>query len=253
MGTKVRGDLPPGRRRLRETLVTLYGHMDAPTLASAAQQLAEKGYSKDPSEISRYLNGWRLPPANFVLRLYEVAVDQAGVAAVGLTEEELLKVHSDAEPTLCRTCPQLRRKNRDLRGKIRELRDQKAGLEAALASAESQPKILPVHPSGGDRQDFTRDVAAAIHIANRMGDLHQQGDRAAALALLRDTTEVLTPAESAAALVLLRQQEQEQLADTLIHIYGRDQSHANVIRMALALHEYGLPGDAGAILRSATR
>ncbi|MGO4755939.1 hypothetical protein AB4212_46340, partial [Streptomyces sp. 2MCAF27] len=65
------------------------------------------------------------------------------------------------------------------------------------------------------------------------------------------TSEVLTPLESAASLVLLRKQHRDRLADTLITIYGRDHPKRDVIRAALQLHEYGMADDAGAMLRAA--
>lgn len=67
--------------------------------------------------------------------------------------------------------------------------------------------------------------------------------------LLHHTVSTLSHAEVAALLCLLRHQEERELADNLIHIYGRDQSHQDVVRVALELHERGAPDDAGALLR----
>ncbi|MEV5142393.1 hypothetical protein AB0K71_30130 [Streptomyces syringium] len=253
VGTKLRSDedLPPGRRRLAHVLVALYGHLNEPTLERAAQRLENCGYKKDPSEISRYLNGRRVPPANFVRVLHKAAVEQAGLSAVGMTRDQLLSVHAGAEPTLCRSCPELRRRNRTLQGELKGLLDAKAGLETALAGAEERLAHLPVPLPNADRQVWAKEVAAARQVAKRAEELHLQGEHEGALALLRETSEVLTPIESAATLVLLHQREQSQLAETLIQIYGRDQPRKAVMRVALELHDCGMTDAAGAILRAA--
>ncbi|MBB4893846.1 hypothetical protein FHS39_002880 [Streptomyces olivoverticillatus] len=254
VGTKLGSkDLPPGRYRLAQVLVALYGHMDMPSLRRAAQHLATKGYTKDPSELSRYFNGERLPPEGFVQRLYETAVEEAGVAAVGLTWEQVQEAHAGAEPSLCQTCPKLRRENRTLKGRLKKLRADKAGLESALAAAKERQAFLPVPSPTGDRQERARDVAAACQIIHRVEELQTRGEEGAAFDWVRETAELLTPAESAATLVLLRQQQEEQLAEALIQICGRDHPGDKVIRVALELHDYGLSEDAGAVLRAATR
>jgi hypothetical protein len=43
----------------------------------------------------------------------------------------------------------------------------------------------------------------------------------------------------------------DDLADNLIHVYGRDQGREDVLNVALALHEEGAPDDAGAVLHAA--
>lgn len=253
VGTRISKDLPAGRQRLAETLVVLYKHMNPASLEAAAKELGSRGYKKDSSEISRYLNGVRLPTEAFVLRLYEAAVAQAGTAVVGMTKQQLRTIHAAAEPRLCGMCPRLKQENNELRQSLKQASDREAGLEAALATARQRASFLPVPSPKGDRQELARDVDAASHVARRTGDLHRQGKRSAALALLREATRVLTPAESAAALVLLRRQQQKQLAETLILTYGRDQPHEAVIQTAVKLHDYGMPDDAGALLRAAMK
>ncbi|WP_461075966.1 hypothetical protein [Streptomyces deserti] len=95
------------------------------------------------------------------------------------------------------------------------------------------------------------DVAAARQLANRVGRLHRGGKRDEAFALLRQTTEALSPRETATLLLLLRQQQADQLADNWIHIYGRDQYAQDILHAALTLHEHGAFDDAGALLRAA--
>ncbi|OOQ52218.1 hypothetical protein AFM16_14965 [Streptomyces antibioticus] len=69
------------------------------------------------------------------------------------------------------------------------------------------------------------------------------------LSLLHHTVRTLSHAEIASLMCLLRHQQERELADNLIHIYGRDQSHQDVIQVALHLHERGAPDDAGTLLR----
>ncbi|MFD5567171.1 hypothetical protein [Streptomyces cadmiisoli] len=94
-------------------------------------------------------------------------------------------------------------------------------------------------------------MAVVKQLTKRAEELHDGGSPDAALTLLRQTTEILSPAEMASVLVLLRQQQHDLLADNLIHIYGRDQTDQDVLYAAHELHEQGLPKDAGAILRAA--
>ncbi len=60
----------------------------------------------------------------------------------------------------------------------------------------------------------------------------------------------MSHAELAALLCLLRRQQERALADDLIHIYGRDQSPQDVVRVAAELHDRGAADDAGALLRA---
>ncbi|MEN2420231.1 hypothetical protein AABB02_19280 [Streptomyces rimosus] len=250
-GMNLSDDLPPGRRALAEVLGTLYGHLGRPTLAHTADQLAERHYRKHPSEISRYLCGLRVPPLNFVHVMYDLAVERVGAEAIAVTRQIICDVHAKAEPVLCKSCHRLRSQNRSLRDTAAQLRGEKAGLEAALADAQKQLAALPVPSDRGDRQRSAFDMAAARQIADRASRFHDQGNLGAALSLLRETAGVLTPLESAASLVVLRHRERNDLADSFLQMYGRDQPGTDVMRVALELHDYGLPDDAGALLRAA--
>ncbi|GGU87755.1 hypothetical protein GCM10010275_24770 [Streptomyces litmocidini] len=260
VGTKAGENLPPGRRNLARHLAALYEHLGTQTLRHAADHLAARGYKKDPSEISRYLNGERLPPASFVAALYDAAaamLADSGHESVSMTKEHVHEVHAAAEPRLCRSCAKLRRRIRKLQADVKRLHALRAGLQAGLETAQStgpgEPAPLPVPPSDGDRQQTAQDVAAARQVASRAGQLQEEGAQGEALSYLQQTSEVLTPVESAAALVLLRRQRQDQLAETLIQMYGRDQADRDVLRVALELHRYGQMDDVGAILRAAAR
>ncbi|GEK03802.1 hypothetical protein TNCT1_60780 [Streptomyces sp. 1-11] len=78
-----------------------------------------------------------------------------------------------------------------------------------------------------------------------------EGRAEVALRLLRRSTEVLNPLETAEVLLLLRHRQHDELADNLIHVYGRDQGDQDVLHVALSLHEQGSFTDVGAILHAA--
>ncbi|WP_165430280.1 helix-turn-helix transcriptional regulator [Streptomyces sp. BK239] len=118
---------------------------------------------------------------------------------------------------------------------------------AAAATGEAGP--LPVPRGTGDRQRSSADEHAAWNVAAKADALQASSRQGAALPLLHHTAHRFSHAEVAALLCLLRHQQERELADNLIHIYGRDRSHQDVVRVALELHERGAPGDAGALLR----
>ncbi|MFE1931386.1 hypothetical protein ACFW95_13645 [Streptomyces sp. NPDC059474] len=260
-GPKFSDEIPPGRRAFAQILGTLYQHLGVATLKEAAKLLASRGFKKDQSELSRYRNGQRLPQVEFVVALYKAAVERAGSEhAVGMSLDDVLEVYVAAEQRPCRGCPELhdrirhlRRRHRRLLRANRRLLLARAGLEAELHDARKQTALLPVPPQQGDRQRRAYDVAAATQMAAMVARLDSRNGSEAVVAMLRESAEVLTPFESAASLAILRHEHQDQLADTLIQIYGRDQPEKQVIRAALELHEYGMPDDAGAMLRASAR
>ncbi|GGM90855.1 helix-turn-helix domain-containing protein [Streptomyces fuscichromogenes] len=115
--------------------------------------------------------------------------------------------------------------------------------------ATNEPSALPVPRQQGDRQRSASDEHAARNIAAKAGALQASGRQGSPLALLYHTVHTLSHVEIATLVCLLRHQQDRELADNLIHIYGRDQSHQNVVRMALELHEHGAVDDAGTLLR----
>ncbi|WP_159056612.1 hypothetical protein [Streptomyces yokosukanensis] len=131
-----------------------------------------------------------------------------------------------------------------------ELRETRAGLQARLA-AQAALAPLPVPRWRGDRQRRRIDVSAAQRVAQQAAELHSDGRQQAALSLLRHSTEVLSPLETAALLQALRQQQQSELADNVIHIYGRDHHDQDVLQVTWELHKRGASDDAGALLRAA--
>lgn len=117
------------------------------------------------------------------------------------------------------------------------------------ATGASEPGPLPVPRQQGDRQQSGADERAARSVAAKAGALQAGGRQGSAVSLLHHTVRTLSHVEIAALLCLLRHQQERELADNLIHIYGRDQSHQDVVRVALALHDRGAPDDAGTLLR----
>jgi chromosome segregation ATPase len=95
-----------------------------------------------------------------------------------------------------------------------------------------------------------RALKATARRAIRAGQRSRRAARADA-ALLRHSVEVLSPAETAALVCVLREGQLDELARTLIHIYGRDNPDLHVMRAAAQLHRHGAPDDAAALLRAA--
>ncbi|MEV6973395.1 hypothetical protein [Kitasatospora sp. NPDC093806] len=266
VGTKLSEDLAPGRYRLAEALIGLYQRLPEMTLERAAALFADRGYGRTTAgELSRYLNGKRVPPWSFVSLLQDLAAELA-TPSDGLSKVELRKLHGDAERSrgaegaLCQACPSLLQERDHLRAEVERLEGLQAGSEeneevpvAAETATGSEFSPLPVAQGEGDRQRSANEVAAARELADRAAQLDGDGDLVAVAALLQEVSEVLSPLESAAALVLLRQRQKDQLAENLIQIYVRGQADRDVIKVALELHEYGHPHDAGMVLRAAAR
>lgn len=252
--SRIRAGLPPGRRALASVIAELYGHLGVGTLNEAADLLASRSWRKDPSEISRYRNGSRKPPLGFVELLHALAIERAGLKAVRLTLGELQAIHAAAEVTICRTCTPLRKENDRLRSEYGRLLAEHEQAEPRTPGSNRaqpvRPTPLPVPSQAGDRQRGARDVAAARQAAATAAEFHASGRTGYAVSWLQDAAASLTPLESAASIALLRQQE-ARLAETAIGIHGRSRPEKDVIRIALELHELGLPDDAGAILRAA--
>ncbi|MES4906183.1 MULTISPECIES: hypothetical protein [unclassified Streptomyces] len=237
----------------------LLEHLGAATLQEAAELITAHGYPTDKSRLSRYRSGRNRPQEGFLVALHGIAVDRAGGEdTVGISEHDALEVLAAAETKACNVCPTLYRRIRRVRNRNRRLlRDNrrlfraKAGLEEELADFRKNMASLPVPPQRGDRQRTAHDVAAAQQLAAMTADLDETTEPDTAVAVLRQTAEVLTPLESAASVALLRGEHRHELADTLITMYGRDHPDKDVIRAALELHGYGMVDDAGAMLRAA--
>lgn len=278
----------PRMRNLAEALQLLCRHLlpdeeDRRAGKQLTQAKAARRIHSCESSLSRFLSGQSLPDLAIVKALYrEACRDAGGEHLVGVTREKLLLLHKEAEAerrrrgdedlaakvdTLTEQLREAESKRAALRQEVAELRSLraevtflraaveelkavKAGLQARLA-ARTPSGPLPVPRRKGDRQRMRKDVAAVRSLAEQARKLDTDGRPEAALTLLRRSTEVLNPLETAGVLLLLRQQQHHELADNLIHIYGRDQADQDILRVALALHQQGSPGDADAILQAA--
>ncbi|MFF7789497.1 hypothetical protein [Streptomyces sp. NPDC007991] len=286
-----RSDVPPGQRALAIALQNLCRHITptssnkspntAPTQADAARHLL-----CSESSLSRFLSGQSVPRFHSVEHLYKTAcADAGGEHALGVTLDDLRKLHKAASGERCQSCvdlrsqlkaavsqavtaeaeiaalrqsasgdatelESLRREVRALKDAVSELKSTRAGLQARLTT-QAALAPLPVPRRRGDRQRSKNKVSAARQVAKRAAELRSDGRQDAALTLLRHTTEVLSPAETATLFMALRQQRQNELVDNLIHIYGRDHRDQEVMYVTWELHKQGLPDDAGALLRAA--
>jgi len=126
----------------------------------------------------------------------------------------------------------------------------RAGQRQRLA-ARRDTALLPVPPPRGDRQQSNPEKRAALSVARQAEALQNGGRQDVALALLRHSAEVLSPAEAATLVYVLRESQLDELAGTLIHIYGRDNPDPDVMRAAAKLHQQGAPDDAAALLQAA--
>ncbi|WP_405614365.1 hypothetical protein [Streptomyces sp. NBC_00076] len=279
-----RSNVLPGRQALAKALQEVCRHLSPAksTRNRITQAKAAEHLRCSESALSRALSGESLPGLALVESFYKQACADAGSEdAVGVSLEELRALHSEARAEKCHNCVVLEAKIDDLAQQLREresecsalrqavaelnilrreaaeqkavvakLKATRAGLQARLATRVSSAP-LPVPRRKGDRQRRQKDMAAARLLAHQAGELDRDRGPEAALTLVRQTTEALSPPEMATLLLLLRQQQDDRLADNVIHIYGRDQSHRDVLHATLALHEHGATEDAGAMLRAA--
>lgn len=281
-----RSNVPPAKRALARALQEICHHLtpDKSSRNRITQATAATHLGCSESSLSRFLSGDAVPGLQLVEGFYKQACADAGnEALVGVSLEELKVLHDAALAersqgcighateieALCRQleeanteCATLRQEVAELADLRRDVAEQKAaiaklkaaraGLQGRLAvQATSAP--LPVPRRRGDRQRMRNDASAARRLAQQAGELDRSGRPDVALTLLRQTTEALSPGEIATLLLLLRQQQDDKLADNMIHIYGRDQNDQDILHATLALHEHGATEDAGAMLRAALR
>lgn len=185
------------------------------------------------------------------------ATDKAAQAEAQTERTETGQI-TQASAHDAREIESLRREVADLRMTVRTLKESvsalaltenPAGPEAHRAVRPAATSPLPVPRRRGDRQRSSRTETAARNVALRAEELRTSGRRENPVPLLRHTAESLSYPEIASLLCLLRQQKQAELADNLIHIYGRDRSHQDVVHVAMELHRHGAQEEAGALLR----
>ncbi|MFJ1974695.1 hypothetical protein ACIO93_39395 [Streptomyces sp. NPDC087903] len=176
--------------------------------------------------------------------------------------DELIDVHAELSAiqkeaaSLRDEVAALQREARTL--KVREVRTLKASARRSIRAGQRQRRtaqtdaaLLPVPPVRGDRQQSNPEKRAALAVARQAEALQNGGRHDGALALLRHSAEVLSPAEAAALVYVLREGQLNELAATLLHIYGRDNPDTDVMRAAAQLHQHGAPDDAAALLHAA--
>lgn len=285
---ELHSDVRPHMRNLAEAMQSLCRYLLPDKSAIQAgkrltQAMAAARIHCCESSLSRYLSGQSMPDLAIVRTLHrEACRDAGGERAVSLTLEALTMLHKHAEAERSRRgggelaaevdtlnerlreadserlalrqeiaeLRALRDEATALRATVAELRSARAGLQARVVEQLSSGP-LPVPRRKRDRQRMRRDAAAVRNLAAQAGDLDAAGQAGAALRLLRRSSEVFNPLETAGLLLLLRQRQHDELADNLIHVYGRDQGDQDVLRVVLALHQQGAFDDAGAILHAA--
>lgn len=282
-------DIPPGKQALATELqglcrlLALEPDGSAPTQGRAADR-----FHVSETSLSRYLSGKYLPGLT-VIREIHAAVH--GAEGAGATLARLEKLHAAAEAEHCHGCVELRQQvntntaelsraqaelaaaeeetaalrkgaaalRRDVRAmESREGRALKRTTRRAIRAGQRSRQrtrqdtaLLPVPRPRGDRQQSNPEMRAALSVAHQAGDLLSRGRQDGALALLRQSAGVISPAETAALVHVLRENQLNDLADTLIHIYGRDNSDPDVMQAATHLHGNGNPADAAALLQAA--
>ncbi|TDQ04326.1 hypothetical protein [Labedaea rhizosphaerae] len=189
-----------------------------------------------PSSLCRYFSGTNVPSERVVIALYK-AIDERVVGPLPLTCEILLELRDGAASADGR------------RAKARQRRVEQRALTLAADMAESGAP--PVPRDTGDRQanKFAGLVPQAAAEAIRLA---AQGQYAQTVTLLSRLPEHLNTDEVALCIVHFRHRHYDDLADTLIKIYGRDhrEDHrqTQIIRLSITLREHELQKDANALL-----
>jgi hypothetical protein len=268
-------------------LLALNPDGSAPTQKQAADRLPVSDTSLSRFLSAAYLPGIAIVRALHAV----ASTDAGGVEKAGITLTDLEKLHSQAAAELCGDCVKLRDEVSTLRQqaiesaieltavqkeaaalreeaaalkrevqalKAREARTLKTSARRAIQAgqrtrlaAQAGAALLPVPPQMGDRQQSNPEMRAALNIARQAEALQIGGRQDGALALLHHSAEVLSPAETATLVYVLREGQLDELAGTLIHIYGRDNPDPHVMRAAAQLHQHGAPDDAAALLQAA--
>ncbi|MFE5503483.1 hypothetical protein ACFQ73_13055 [Amycolatopsis japonica] len=205
--------------------------------------------------ISRYLRGKRFPPWGFASALHALACEDVGSAAVSLSIQELRSWYAKAsaarKPKTCANCLKHHRAAQTLRQQVTELLKANKQLEAATYSAAPLARHLPVTTQQGDRQGNELGTPSAPTIATEAVRLLASGQAEAALTLVREIPNRLSPSEGASALAMLRRQREDLLAETLVQFYSRDPDPKQVMRFVIELQDSGLAEDARSVLLAA--
>ncbi|MFK0246690.1 hypothetical protein ACIQUM_18470 [Amycolatopsis azurea] len=252
-------DLPAEWREfvhmLRGLLEQLTVPRRSPTLDDICVRMKAHDYPICDDVISRYLRGKRFPPWGFAALLHALACEDIGSAAVSASIQELRSWYTKADASRktrrCANCLVLHRTAHTLRQRVAELLKANEQLEVVTHSVGPLARHLPVTPQGGDRQGSELETPSAPFIATESVRLLAAGQAEAALTLVREIPDRLSPAEGAASLAMLRRQHEDLLAETLVQFYSRDQDPKVVMRFVLELQDSGSEDDARLVLEAA--
>lgn len=225
--SEISEDLPQPRRLLAQALRDLYESLPCQNgkRMSHARLLAVVEAGHSTSSLCRYFNGQYVPSEDFVKKYHK--------AISGCTSEIL--------PLTCEELQELRRLAAATDGRRREARD-----------GNNTQGSAPVPSSEGDRQGNAFTGRPAPLAATEAIQLSELGLHEQALTLLSQVSEHHDADEAAHCVVHFRAEGHDELADTLIQIYGRDhrgnRMH-DVVRMSMTLRELHLPDDADSLLK----
>ncbi|MFI6344420.1 hypothetical protein [Streptomyces sp. NPDC050560] len=165
---------------------------------------------------------------------------------------------------------------RGTRRELKRVRIRQQGAPGGLRSTATTP--LPVQSREGDRQLNAAEAPPPVHhaeappgdvlaqppdpVPRHVSELAEEMEKATAdsaltadrlVGLLKQSVEGGTPAENAMLVRHLRYRQQDDLADELIRMCGRDQPAPTVVQLGNELYRLGVHHDAGALLDAATR
>ncbi|MFC0115604.1 hypothetical protein [Kibdelosporangium aridum] len=242
--------LPEARQHLARALRALYDctAVQGGRRISQAELCRKADYVGKPN-LCRYLKGENVPSEAFVEAFYVVISNITDT--LPLTREELLVMRKEAEAA------DGRRREARRGGSARELDDAHREIEDLrrqvdeLAIDRAEPVALPVPLETRDRQrnEFAeRPVPEAAIEAIRLAE---RGQDEQTVTLLSRLSEHLDANELALCVTHFRAQHNDDLADTLIHIYGRDHREdlQQGVRLSIALRKHQLHDDADALLK----
>ncbi|MGW6933350.1 hypothetical protein ACWGE0_25065 [Lentzea sp. NPDC054927] len=244
--SEISKDLPEPRQRLAQALRDLFDcipNQNGKRL-SHARFLRGMGAGRvGPSSFSRYFKGDNVPSARFT-RDFHTRIGGYTSTTLPLTCEELIILHKEAEATDKRLRETQNKVAEASARKIEKLKQQVLELMAAKAETAA----LPVPRTAGDRQGTEFAGHPAPQAAIEAIELTTRGRHEQALTLLSQLSMHLDAREVALCLAHFRAQQHDELADTLMQIYGRDNEKSHVVRLAIALRDCELPADADAML-----
>ncbi|MGI5503005.1 hypothetical protein [Lentzea sp. CA-135723] len=242
--SKISKLLPEARQVFAQTLRDLYTHValsDGKRTSHAEMLKAmEAGYNR--SSLCRYFNGKNVPSEAFTVSFYALLRD-CTTDDLPLSCEDLLVLRARAAATDGRRSKVREEIAAQKDRRIEELEQQLADKNDAVA--------LPVPAHQGDRQSNAFEERPAPQAATEVIELTAVGLHEQALTLLSRLSEHHEAAEVAQCVAHFRTGGHDELADTLIQIYGRDHQkgqHRDVIRMSITLRGLQFPDDADNLL-----